>query len=105
MLDNIQTNVSPNTLYRVYLGMPAGTVGAAREAYRAGTINFFEAGSHLEGATNMEPPHYSFDVTELVKRLGSAKAITDEPTVSLVPASKPSAEARPLIGDVSLVQQ
>ena len=105
VLDNIQTNVSPNTLYRVYLGMPAGTTGAAREAYRVGTINFFEAASHAEGATNMEPPHYSFDVTALVKRLGAAKTITDEPTVSIVPSSKPSAEARPLIGNVLLVQQ
>lgn len=106
VLQNLSTNDSPGVVYDVFLGMPDAVNGSARDQYRAGVINFFHAAGHGGGGNdNMRDISYSFDVTDLLKRLGTRSALADEPVVTIAPSGRPLATARPIVGEASLVRQ
>jgi hypothetical protein len=67
-----------------------------------GTINFFNEGHAHAGASSHEA--YSFDVTEVARKLQSKGGVPEKPTVTIAPAGEPE-EAKPVIGRVSLVEQ
>jgi tyrosinase len=104
VLKHLETNDLPGVLYHVYLGLPDGTDPKAGAQYKVGVINFFHAAGHAMNA-NDDSPAYSFDVTDLLKALGTKNALTDEPVVTITPLGRPSTEAKPIVGEASLVQQ
>ena len=56
-------------------------------------------------AGRSDPRFLSFDVTRLLKSLQSQNALGENATVTIVPAGKPRAGARPVISAISLVAQ
>jgi hypothetical protein len=101
VLQNVQAQAQPEVLYAVYLDAP-GAIAAPPTA-PVGTMNFFDAVAHgtNPGAAGRPTRVYSFDVTDRVKAIGGASA----PTIRIAPVGTPAADARPVIGGVSLVVQ
>ena len=99
------TDEPPETIYRIYLGLPQGVAPNPDELYYVGSLNFFNASSRGAQAAKPDPRFLSFDVTSLLKTLQSRNALGDNATVTIVPASKPRAGAKPVIGEIALVAQ
>ena len=57
------------------------------------------------GAARSDPRFLSFDVTALLQTLQSRHSLGDNATVTIVPAGKPRADAKPVIAEVALVEQ
>ena len=68
-----------------------------------GTINFFNADHAHTGAASQQ--FYSFDVTDLARRLQSKGGVPEKPTITIAPAGEAEGEAKPVIGQISLVEQ
>jgi tyrosinase len=98
VLQNLQAQAQPEVLYAVYLD-----VQAAPTAAPVGTINFFDAVGHgAEHGGGSGSRLYSFDVTD---RVTAASSAGGAPTVRIVPVGVPAADAKPVVGSVSLVRQ
>jgi tyrosinase len=89
----LQTNVPPESLYDVFLNLPASPTSAQEARHFAGTINFFEAQSHADRNRK-----FVLDVSNLRDILKDSA----EPTITISPTDTPSAEAKPVIGEISL---
>jgi hypothetical protein len=69
-------------------------------------MNFFDAVPHSgHEPTTMSGKSKSFDVTAVVRRLRAEGRAGTAPSVTIVPAGRPASQARPVIGDISLVGQ
>jgi tyrosinase len=89
----LETNVQPESLYEVFLNLPENVGGAAKLRHFAGTINFFEAKNRSDNSRR-----FVLDVSEL---RGIIRA-NGEPTVTISPSATPSAQAKPVIAEISL---
>jgi len=89
----LQTNVPPESLYDVFLNLPASPTSAQEARHFAGTINFFEAQSHADRNRK-----FVLDVSNLRDILKDSA----DPTIAISPTNTPSAEAKPVIGEISL---
>jgi tyrosinase len=89
----LQTNVPPESLYDVFLNLPANPTSAQEVRHFAGTINFFEAQTHSDRNRK-----FVLDVSNLRDILKESA----EPTITISPTDTPSAEAKPVIGEISL---
>jgi hypothetical protein len=96
------TDAPPETIYQLYLGLPAGTVPSPDGPYYVGALNFFNAVGRGAGS---DPRFLSFDVTALIKSLHAQSALAGNETVTIVPAGKPRAGAQPVVSAISLVAQ
>ena len=99
------TDEPPETIYQLYLGLPQGSVPSPDSPHYVGALNFFNASRGGAEAGRSDPRFLSFDVTSLLRSLQSQNALGDNATVTIVPAGKPRAGARPVIGAISLVAQ
>jgi hypothetical protein len=111
VLSQLQAQAQPEVLYHVYLELPEKSASDKRGEYHVGTISFFDAlkldhgdGAHA-GHGSGEDKFYSFDVTDLLRRLGSSKSLSEKPTVTIAPAGEPASAARPVVGTIELQQQ
>jgi tyrosinase len=103
VLKNLETNVQPGVVYDLYLDLPEnGQTGETTPNY-VGSINFF--GSHKGHGTNDAEGFYSFNVTDVARKLQAGGGLTEEPTVTIAPAGKPASDAKPVVGQVSLVEK
>jgi hypothetical protein len=101
----LRTNAPPDVLYQLYLALPPGDVPKADGIHFVGSVNFFNAMSHGGSAQPDTTRFYSFDVTDLIRTLRARKSLGDSTTVTIVPSNRPSAAAKPLIGEIALVEQ
>jgi tyrosinase len=103
-----RAEAQPGVTYDVYLDLPATGAAGAGEGHYVGTLNFFGVvphdGHEGHGAT-ASPAAISFDVTELAKRLKAEGELSDTPTVTIVPAGEPATDAKPVVGEIALVEQ
>jgi tyrosinase len=99
VLQNLQAQAQPEVLYTVYLDSP----GASPSTTPVGTFNFFDAvvHGHGHGAPSGPPLLFSFDVTD---RIAAASA-GGTPSVRIAAVGTPAADAKPVVGSVSLVRQ
>lgn len=95
----------PETIYQLYLGLPQGTVPSPDGPHYVGALNFFNAPRGGAEAGRSDPRFLSFDVTSQLKSLQERNALGDNATVTIVPAGKPRANARPVINAISLIAQ
>jgi hypothetical protein len=95
------TDLPPETIYQIYLGLPPGVAPSTDGIYYVGSLNFFNS----VGAARSDPRFLSFDVTALLQTLQSRHSLGDNATVTIVPAGKPRADAKPVIAEVALVEQ
>lgn len=105
VVKGLGTNEPPNVLYQVYLALPPGAAPKPDGPHYAGSLNFFNAVSYGEAKGGRDPRFFSFDVTNLLKTLQSSKSLGDVATVTIVPAAEPRASAKPVIGEIALVEQ
>ena len=103
VLRNYRAESPPGTVYRVYLELPANATPEIARRHYVGTFNFFDAVPHHGGAAAGQT--YSFDITELARRLAPQGGISRTPNVTIVPAGRPIESARPVIGEISIVER
>jgi tyrosinase len=100
----------PEVLYHLYLTTPSGRVGLSRDTY-VGNINFFDAEFHDHGhgamAEALGENFYSFDVTDLLRRIGRSgdHSAAGGLKLSFVPGGTPNPKAKPLVATIELVRQ
>ena len=97
------TDAPPETIYQIYLGLPQGVVPSPDGANYVGALNFFNAPKR--GAGRSDTRFFSFDVTALLKALQSRRSLGGDAIVTIVPAGAPRADAKPVIGEIALVEQ
>ncbi len=116
VLKDLHTWSQPEVLYHVYLTPAGGQAKLSQQSY-VGAINFFDAEFHDHGNAAMDmgkmdtaigENFFSFDVTELLKRIarsGNAAGAHDALTVTFVPGGKPTPGGKPLVSTIELVRQ
>lgn len=109
VLRGLEAQLQPEVLYNAYIGV-AGKEANATEENHLGTFSFFDAlkldhggGHESHGADGGK--FYSFDATEVLKRLGAGKSLGDKPTVVIAPDGQPVSAAKPVVGTVELQLQ
>jgi hypothetical protein len=98
------TDEPPETIYQIYLGLPPGVAPDPNGIYYVGSLNFFHA-VNRSAEEQTDPRFLSFDVTALLRTLQSRNSLGDNTTVTIVPAGTPRVSAKPVIGEVALVEQ
>jgi tyrosinase len=107
---DLRAETQPGVLYHVYLELPSGASREQLEAHHVGVLNFFHAVGHGEhghgGEARKETERFlRFDITNLVKALQSKNLLRDKPTLTIAPVGRPAADAKPVIGEITLVEQ
>jgi len=106
---NLRADVQPGVVYHVYFDLPAGTQPkpGKRDPHYIGTLNFFDAG-HPEGDSGMSAmataKARSFDVTRVAKSLQATKRLSAKPGLTIAPVKQPEADARPVVGEITVVE-
>ena len=104
----LRADVQPGVVYNVYFDLPPGTTPkpGKRDPHYVGTLNFFDTSEHEGGAEAMgEVKFRSFDATRVARNLHLTKRLSDKPSLTIAPAKEPEAGARPVVGDISVVEQ
>jgi hypothetical protein len=98
VLKDVETNKQPGELYHVYLNLEEGKKPAPEAAI--GTLNFF----NFERKPSADS-FFSFNVTEVLKRLAADRQLSEPLTITILPAGTPEEGAIPTIGQIELVEQ
>jgi tyrosinase len=90
--------------YNVYFDLPEGAAAPSTEGPNyVGTLNFFGVSAdhdHDEGGGH----GVTFNVTEAVKNLQASGKLSANPSVTLVPRGEGLDQAKPTVGEMSLVE-
>jgi tyrosinase len=109
VLKDLRAAAQPGVMYAVYLDLPPNASPAQGRAHRVGTINFFEAVPHMRhtGMTsaNAQPKFYGLMITPNARRLQSQGMLSESTSITIAPVGTPAARAKPVIGDISIVEQ
>jgi tyrosinase len=106
IIDNLRATAPPETTYRVYLDLPDPPPEDPLNSHYVGSFNFFDAVPHGEdhsGHGGSKP--FSFDITQVAADLQARGLLKAEHSVTIVPAGTPIAEAKPVVGDISFIEQ
>jgi len=98
----------PGVIYHLYLDLPPGTTPAEDDPHYVGTFNYFgfvPPPDAERDAAAASVTAFSFDVTEGARTLQRRGLIHDPVSVTIVPAGTPAPGARPVIGEIALVEQ
>jgi tyrosinase len=105
---NLRAEVQPGVVYHVYFDLPAGTTPkpGKRDPHYVGTLNFFDAHDHEGGSEAAGTAKFrSFDVTRVAKNLQATKRLSANPGLIIAPANQPEADAKPVVGEITVVEQ
>lgn len=109
VLRNLQTDLQPGVLYNIHLELPESASAQATSARRVGTIHFFDAeadhAGHASASATSPEKFFSFDITDLARRLAASGQLSAKPRVTIVPAGQPQSSAQPVVGEISIVEQ
>ena len=105
VLNNITLQGDPGaTTYNVFFDLPEGAAPPSTEdpSY-VGTLNFFGA-SPDHNHDGGEGHRAAFNVTDAVRSLQASGKLSANPSVTLVPTGEGADQAKPTVGELSLVQ-
>jgi tyrosinase len=108
VLKGLKADVQPGVLYDVYLQLPEGMAPEKGAEYRIGTLSFFDTGhgDHAVQGAGAQPKFVSFDITGLMSKLAARKALdTGKLNLTFAPLGQPAATAKPVVGEISIVEQ
>ncbi len=105
IVKGLGTNEQPEAIYQVYLALPPGMAPKPEGPHYVGSLNFFNAISYGAAPAQPDPRFFSFDVTDLLRMLQASNSLNDAMTVTIVPTAAPRANAKPVIGEIALVEQ
>ena len=97
---NLQTLKQPGEVYHVYLNLAEGKKPDKADQ-PVGILNFYNAGK-TEPRTDL---FFSFDVTDVLKKLIAEKQLSEPLTITIIPAERPSEDVVPTVGQIELVEQ
>jgi hypothetical protein len=95
----------PEAIYRLYLDLPAGAPDDPINSHYVGLLHFFDAVPHGGDHSSHAAKPFVFDITDVAANLQARDQLKSEHTVTIVPSGQPSTDARPVIGDISIVEQ
>jgi tyrosinase len=105
VLNGVQAQTDPNTVYKVYLDLPANAPPDTAAQHYVGLLNFFGALPTTEHAMHAGIDA-DFDVTDLVAQLKAQNALSNDTSVTLVPVGAPADGSAPVIsGGIELQRQ
>lgn len=104
VLQDLYARAPTDVVYDVYLNLPAGAGSKQAVAHWVGDVNFFDAVDHKHDH-NAEPSFVSYDITDKAQALLVKRRLGPTAVVTIVPAGTPAVNARPEIGQVSIVEQ
>jgi hypothetical protein len=103
----LHAKAPPGVLYGVYLDLPPKPTRDQLKSHKVAALNFFDAilpkDDHDDGGAN--PRFVSFDVTDVVRSLQAEGLLKEKPTLTIIPAGKPAASAKPVIGAITLIER
>jgi tyrosinase len=106
VLRDLRAEAQPGVVYRILLDLPNGSAARGGSARQVGTVNFFGVAGHdSHGSPDKDNRFLSFDITALAAPLLKNGQLSAEPTVTISPLGRPLAEAKAVIGEVSLFGQ
>jgi tyrosinase len=103
VVSGLQSDLQPGIAYDLFLELPA-TATAGNAEYYVGSIHFFDAVAHQGHMPDLKRI-FSFDITDLAKRLKAKGALASTAEITIAPAGTPAKNAKPLVGEVSIVEQ
>jgi tyrosinase len=104
VLRGLRANTQPGVLYHVYIDFADQPAPDLRTAQPVGVFNFFGS-AHSEISHESDPRFLSFEITSLTKGVLQKGHLNGQPNVTISPSNGPLPEAKPVIGELSLVQQ
>jgi hypothetical protein len=106
VLRDFRTNMQPGVLYTAYLNLPENAPPEIAREHAFGVVNFFNASISADPVNATKSDRFiSFDITRLAKKLRSKGRLKDQAVVTLVPAGVSNADAKSIIGEITLVEQ
>jgi tyrosinase len=107
VLSDVKADDQPEALYRIYLDLPGdGAPSDPVNSHYVGTFNFFAAVPHGDDhAGHNVSRSMSFDITDVAANLDAKSLLKSQPVVTIVPSNEPAANAKPVVGDISFVEQ
>ena len=106
VINDFKATAQPETLYRVYLDLPDNASSDPLNSNYVGSFNFFAAVPHGDDHDHADTARsISFDITDVAADLDAKGQLKAEHTVTIVPAKTPFADAKPVIGNISFVEQ
>lgn len=106
VINDFKADAQPETLYRVYLDLPDNPPSDPLNSHYVGSFNFFAAVPHGDDHDHMEMARsISFDITDIAADLSARGLLKTEHAVSIVPGRAPAADAKPVVGGISFVEQ
>ena len=96
----------PGVPYQVFFDLPTGAQADTNSPNNVGVITFFNA-VRLEGSVpdSKDPRFFSFDITEIVRRLNSKNLLTEDTSVTIKPGGTPNAAAKARIGRIEIIER
>lgn len=99
VIRDLQINAQPGIVYGLYLDVSESASDETLEAHKVGDLNFFQA---MPGMEMNEPTRFvSYDITELVKKLGTPKP-GGGVSLTIIPSGEPAAGSEPVVGSVTI---
>jgi tyrosinase len=105
VIKDLSASVQPEAIYRVYFDLPEGRPEDPLNSHYVGSFTFFDTVPHGEDHATHGSKPYSFDITEIVANLQAQNLLKEENTVTIVPFGQPAADAKTVVGTISLVEQ
>jgi len=107
VLRGLHAEQPPNIVVQVYLGLSEGEMPTTQDdPHYAGTLNFFNVVRPPGGEGVHGPDQFdSFDVSDVIQNLRTAKKLTDPVHLTLQPVGKAAEGSKPSIARVDLVLQ
>jgi tyrosinase len=117
IVKDLRAQAQPHVLYHVYLEVPSDAAPDKMVQHHVGAVNFFNAVSHGMGGGGHGAPTKKaqqapatqrtlrFDITNLAKKLQANGLLNDKPVVTIAPIGKPADSAKPVIGEISIVDE
>jgi len=102
VVSDLRASEQPGAGYRVYLDLPRDAKTSGRERYFAGNINFYNA---LIGGVGSADSSFSFDITEVARKLRKQNRLCEPATVTFIPDGRTSAKANAVVRRVEIVEQ
>lgn len=111
VVKDLRVEKQPSILCHLYLDLPSDASEEEMKAHHIGVLNFFHAhaAGHRgkgHGKENTKVERFlSFDITAVAKKLQFKKKLKSKATLTISPAGRPASKAKPLIGEITLIEQ
>jgi len=108
VIRSLSAEAQPGALFHIFLELPTDATASPDSSNKIGSINFFDAvghDGHSAAAATPQQKFFSFDITDLAKRLAAEGRLTATPRLTFAPSNELETEARPVVGEITLIEQ